>query len=148
MGAAMGGAAAPVKLQYRKAGTDTVGKWKCDKYEGFKGEEKTSEICTVDPKVLGFAATDFEVAKQMADFFKKMVPQMAEQLARQAFTLSSPEEQGFSGVPVRTIITVAGRQVTTEIVEAGRQTFPDSAYQVPAGYQKIDFMAGPGRGRQ
>jgi hypothetical protein len=102
----------------------------------------------VDPKVLGFAATDFEVAKQMAEFFKKMVPSMAEQMARQAFTLSSPEEQGFSGVPVRTIITVAGRQTTTEIVEAGRQTFPDSAYQVPAGYQKIDFMAGPGRGRQ
>ena len=147
MGAAMAGMGAPVKVQYRKAGTDTVGKWKCDKYEGFKGEEKTSEICTVDPKVLGFAATDFEVSKQMAEFFKKMVPQMAEQMARQAFTLSSPEEQGFSGVPVRTSITVAGRQVTTEIVEAGRQTFPDAAYQVPAGFQKLDFMAGPGRGR-
>ena len=151
MGAAMAGmagAAAPAKIHYRKTGTDTVGKWKCDKYEGFRGEEKTSEVCTVDPRVLGFAASDFEVTQQMAAFFKKMIPQMAEQMARQAFTVGSAEEQGFSGVPVRQTTTVAGRQTISEITEISRQSFPDSVFQVPAGYQKTDLMGGRGRGRQ
>ena len=48
------------KIVYKKTGTDTVGKWKCDKYEGFEGEKKVSEVCTVDPKALGFALTDFD----------------------------------------------------------------------------------------
>ena len=151
MGAAMAGMAGPAasaKIQYRKAGTDIVGKWKCDKYEGFVGADKTSEVCTVDPKVLGFAATDFEVTQQMAAFFKKMVPQMAEQMARQAFTIGKAEEQGFSGVPVRQTTTIAGRQTISEITEVSRQNFPDSAFQVPAGYQKTDLMGGRGRGRQ
>lgn len=144
----MAGMAAPAKIQYHKAGTDTVGKWTCDKYEGFKGTEKTSEVCTVDPKVLGFAATDFEVTKQMAAFFKKMIGPLAEQMAKEAFTVGSAEEQGFSGVPVRQTTTVAGRQTVSEITEVSRHTFPDSVFQVPAGYQKTDMMGGRGRGRQ
>ena len=148
--AGMAGGAAPAKIQYRKAGTDTVGKWTCDKYEGFVGADKTSEVCTVDPKVLGFAASDFEVTQQMAAFFRKMIPSMAESMARQTFTIGRAEEQGFSGVPVRQITTVAGRQTISEITEVSRQSFPDSAFQVPAGYQKTDMMGmgGRGRGRQ
>ena len=130
------------KTVYKKTGTDTVGKWTCVKYEGYTGAEKTSEVCTVDPKALGFAASDFEVSKQMAAFFKKIIPGMADQM----FTIGSAEEQGFSGVPVRQTITVAGRQVTTEMTEVSRQAFPASVFQVPAGYQKTTFTA-PGRGR-
>ena len=146
-GAAAGiaGTAAPAKIQYHKTGTDTVGKWTCDKYEGSNGTGRTSEVCTVDPKVLGFAVTDFEVTKQMAAFFKKMIPEMAQSMARQAFTIGSPEEQGFSGVPVRQTTTIAGRQTTIEITDVSRQNFPDSVFQVPAGYQKTDIMAGRGR---
>jgi Domain of unknown function (DUF4412) len=141
-GAGMPGAAAP-KTQYRKAGTAMVGKWTCDKYEGFEGEQKTSEVCTVDPKALGFAATDFEVTKQLRAFMKKMMPQMAGQM----FSIGTQEEQGFSGVPVRQTITVGGRQVTSEISEVSRQSFADSVFQVPAGFQKTDPMGGRGRGR-
>jgi outer membrane lipoprotein-sorting protein len=146
--AGMAGAAAPAKMQYHKTGTDRVGKWTCDKYEGSNGTERTSEVCTVDPKALGFAATDFEVTKQMAAFFKKMIPEMAQSMAKSAFTVGTPEEQGFSGVPVRQTTTSAGRQTIIEITDVSRQNFPDSVFQVPAGYQKIDMMAGRGRGRQ
>ena len=140
-GAGMPGAAAAPKTQYRRAGTATVGKWTCDKYDGFEGGQKTSEVCTVDPKALGFAASDFEVTKQLVAFFKRLMPQMANQM----FSIGTPEEQGFSGVPVRQMITVGGRQITTEISEVTRQTFPDSVFQVPAGFQKTDFMGGRGR---
>jgi hypothetical protein len=143
----MGGAgmpgAAPKKIQYRKAGTATVGKWTCDKYDGFEGEQKTSEVCTVDPKALGFAASDFEVTKQLMAFFKRLMPQMADQM----FSIGTQEDQGFTGVPVRQMVTVGGRQITSEISEVSRQTFPDSVFQVPAGFQKTDMMGGRGRGR-
>jgi hypothetical protein len=139
-GAGARGAAAP-KTQYRKTGTDKVGKWTCDKYEGYVGAEKTSEVCTVDPKALGFTAADFAVSKQFAAFFKKLIPQMADQM----FTIGSVEEQGFSGVPVRQTFSVSGRQITSEISEVTRQTFPDANFAAPAGYQKTSFGGGRGR---
>jgi hypothetical protein len=136
--------AAPAKkTQYRKVGTDTVGKWKCDKYDGYDGETKTSELCTVDPKALGFAPTDLEISKQLAAFFGKLAPQRADQM----FAVGTPEVQGYSGVPVRQMITIAGRQITTEITEASRQNFSDASYQVPAGFAKTDFMGARGRPR-
>jgi uncharacterized protein DUF4412 len=141
-GGALPGAAAP-KTVYKKVGTDKVGKWTCDKYEGYKGEQKTADICTVDPKVLGFTASDLDVAKQMATFFKSFMPQMADQ----GFHVGTVGEQGFSGVPVRQTFTISGQQTVMEITDVSRQAFPDSVFQVPAGYQKTTF-GGLGRGRR
>jgi hypothetical protein len=140
-GGALPGAAA-AKTVYKKVGTDKVGKWTCDKYEGYNGDRKTVDICTVDPKALGFTASDLDVSRQMAAFFKKFMPQMADQ----GFKVGTVAEQGFAGVPVRQTFTIAGRQVTTEITDVSRQAFPDSVFQVPAGYQKTTFAAS-GRGR-
>ena len=139
-------AAAPA-VQYRKTGTDKVGKWTCDKYEGTVNGQKTSEVCTVSPAALGFTVADFEVTRQMADFFKKLMPQNADQL----FRLGS-DDQGFSGIPVRQVHTVAGMTVTSELVDVARQNFPDSTFAVPAGFQKQAFpgiggAAGGRRGR-
>ena len=53
----------PARTEYTKVGTDKVGKWTCDRYEGFKNGEKTSEVCTVDPKVLGITAADLEITR-------------------------------------------------------------------------------------
>ena len=134
----MGGAGgAAVKPQYRKAGTESVGKWTCTKYEAFEGETKTSEVCTVEPKALGLTEVDFAFTKQFVEFFKRAVPQMA----TQAFAIGTVEQHGFSGVPIRRKVTVLGREVTTEITDVTRQTFPDTSYAVPAGYQKKAFGA-------
>ncbi|HET7696915.1 MAG TPA: DUF4412 domain-containing protein [Vicinamibacterales bacterium] len=140
----MGGAggAAP-KTVYKRTGTDTVGKWSCTKYEGYDGETRTSEVCTVEPKTLGLTEADFAVTKQFIDFFKRVVPAMASQ----AFAIGTVEQQGFAGIPVRRTATVLGRQITTEISDVSRQTFPDSIYAVPAGYQKRPFGGPAGRGR-
>jgi hypothetical protein len=151
-GRAMGGAAIPSKPQYRKVGTDTVGKWTCDKYEGTRDGQKVQELCTVDPKSLGFTLNDFAVSKDMAAFFQKMMPPgMPSSMpsAAELFRIGTPEEQGFSGVPVRTI-TYSGGQVasTHEITDVRRQAFPDSTFQAPAGYQKQASPFGRGRGRQ
>jgi hypothetical protein len=129
----MGGAVA--KPQFRKAGTETVGKWTCTKYESYEGETKTSEVCTVEPKALGLTEADFAFTKEFVEFFKKVVPQMA----TQAFAIGTVEQQGFSGVPIRRKVSVLGREVTTEITDVTRQAFADSGYVVPAGYQKKPF---------
>jgi hypothetical protein len=138
------GAGAPAKPTYKKAGTATVGKWTCDRYEGFEGDKKTSEVCTVDPKVLGFTQADFAVSQQMMEFFRKIVPQMATQM----FSLGSVEQQGYPGVPIRSAFTVGGKEIVSEVTEVSRQSFADSSYAVPAGYTKQAFgPMGRGRGR-
>ena len=147
-GAAAGPAAKPV---YHKTGTATVGKWTCDKYEGMTNGQKTHEVCTVDPKALGFSAADFQVTRDMMNFFKefqKMQPGGGQQ-SSQLFAMGTPEDQGFSGVPVRSVTTMStGSTVTFEISEVSRQSFPESTFQVPEGYKKVD-MGGLGgrRGR-
>jgi hypothetical protein len=144
-GRGMPGAAAAAPIEYKKVGTDKVGKWSCDKYEGTRGGEKLSEMCTVAPDALGFTAADFEVTKQMADFFGKLAPQGVEQM----FRVGSNTAGGFSGLPVRAVTFRNGTQDTvTELTDVSRQNFPDSTFAVPAGYQKRDMMSGRGRGRQ
>jgi hypothetical protein len=143
-GMAMPGAGATATTEYKKVGTDKVGKWTCDKYEGTRGGEKVSEVCTIAPSALGFTPGDFEVTKQMAEFFSKIIPQNADQL----FRIGADTPNHFSGVPVRTITYRNGAPAgTTEITDVTRQNFPDSTFAVPAGYEKRDMMAGRGRGR-
>lgn len=124
--------ALPPKTVFRRAGTDTVGRWTCDKYEGYQNEQKTSELCTVDPAVLGFVASDFEVSRKLAELFKKLVPQNSDNV----FILGKAEEQGFSGVPVRRVLSPGRRPTITEMTEVSRQSFPPSTFDVPAGFIK------------
>jgi hypothetical protein len=141
-GAAMGAIAGP-PTEYKKVGSDTVGKWKCDKYEGTKNGAKSSEVCTIEPSALGFTPADFEVTKQMAEFFSKMMPQGMESL----FRVGAAGANGFSGLPVRMVSFSNGAPSSvTEMTDVGRQSFPDSVFAVPAGYTKREM---PGmRGRQ
>ena len=142
-GAAMMGAPAAPKTEYRKAGTDTVGKWTCDKYDGFQNGQKVAEVCTVDPKSMGFGLADFDVTKQMVDFLRKLMPQHADQM----FSIGSGEEQGFVGVPVRHITSFGPQQTVMEVTEVSRQAIPDSVFAVPEGFKKEAGFGGRGRGR-
>ena len=144
---AMPGAAA--KTEYRRAGTSKVSKWTCDVYEGYQGTQKTGEVCTVSASALGFNATDFEVSRQLAAFMRGLVPQGADQV----FQAGRAQEQGYDGVPVRRVTTIAGREIVTELTSVARQTFPDSAFAVPEGFTKTASPVGAlgrgrGRGRQ
>jgi len=149
----MGGAGAtpaapPARPEYKKVGTATVGKWTCDKYEAYTNGQKTHEICTVDPKVLGLSPADFQVTRDMVAFFKQFQGQLPQfqQSSSQTFTMGTVEEQGFSGIPVRSVSTTStGTQMTFEISDVHRQAFTDATFQPPAGYTKIDLFGGLGR---
>jgi hypothetical protein len=124
---------AATKPDFRRAGNDKVGKWTCDKYEGFRDDVKVSEVCTVDPKALGLAPADFDISKQVASFFRTLLPQVGDQITG----IGTLETQGFEGIPVRRISYNAGKVVSTsEVTEVRRETFADSSYVVPAGFQK------------
>jgi hypothetical protein len=137
-------AAPPAKTEYRKTGTDKVGKWTCDKYEGYLNNQKTTELCTVEPRALGLGATDLDITQQLAGFFKNMSPQARERVAM----IGNPEVQGYSGFPVRRIAFSSNGQVETtkEIVEITHENFSASTYEIPAGFTKTAPMGGRGRG--
>jgi hypothetical protein len=149
-GRGMPGAAAGAvpKTEYRRSGTDHVGRWTCDKYDGYQNGAKTSELCTVAPSALGFGATGLDVTRQLTDFYAKLVPQSADQLV----AIGRMEDQGFAGFPVRRSFTMGTTQGSVEVTEAGRVTLPATAFTVPPGFTKTEMpnMAGPagGRGRQ
>src|SRR5262249_48553672 len=89
-----GGRGMPGMPTFKKTGTDKVGKWTCDKYEGYEGDRKTSEVCTVAPSALGLTEGDFAVTKDFAKFFSglgSMMPQRQSQI----FSLDTLEDRGF-----------------------------------------------------
>ena len=136
--------AAPVKTVYKRAGADKTAKWACDKYDGYQNTEKVSEICTVAPGVLGLSEADFAVTQQFVAFFKTLMPQAAGQM----FGLGKTEEQGFSGIPIKSTFTISGRTTTTEVTDVSRQTFADAVFAAPAGFKKEASPFARGRGPQ
>ena len=106
------------------------------------------EVCTVAPSALGFGAADFDVTRQLAEFFTSLMPQAADGLFK--IGSATPNPNSFSGLPVRFVSFRGGTiHAVSEVTEASRQNFPDALFQVPAGYQKREFPGmGRGRGRQ
>jgi hypothetical protein len=130
--------------EYRRAGSDKVGKWACDKYEGFRSDKKVSEVCTVEPKALGLTEADFDVTKQVASFFEKMLPQGVDQLVG----VGRVETQGFAGIPIRRAAYDGDKVLSiSEVTDVKRENFDASTYEVPAGFQKQTMGRGAG-GRQ
>jgi uncharacterized protein DUF4412 len=140
-----GGAAAPQapKIQYRAAGSDKVGQWTCTKYEGYLGQQKTAEVCTVDPKQFGLTASDFDVAKQLAEFVKAMIPAAADRMVLNG----TVQDQGFAGIPVkRTSYSNGAVDSVSEIVEVRHEAIPVSTFAPPAGFSK-EALPTPGARR-
>ena len=142
-GGARGANAAPAaKVQYRPAGSDKVGQWACTKYEGYTGEQKTDEVCTVDPKDFGLNPGDFDVAQQLADFMKAMMPGAAAGL----MVNGKVQDQGFAGIPVRHTTYRNGAVATvSELTELRHESIPASAFDPPAGFSKQALPTGQRR---
>ncbi|MEO7189591.1 MAG: DUF4412 domain-containing protein [Vicinamibacterales bacterium] len=126
------------KPEFRKGGTSKVGRWTCNVYEGYENGQKTSDVCTVSASALGVTEADFAVAGQLASLLSKLMPQIASAV----LAFGSADSQGFDGFPVRVTATLAGVQTTMEVTDVARQTFPDSMFTVPAGFQKQDILSG------
>jgi hypothetical protein len=123
----------PPKPEFRAAGTDKVGQWACSKYEGYVNNQKTVEVCAVNPSMLNLGAADFEVGKQMAEFLKSFRPEGMDSLIVNATT----QDQGYAGIAVRrTTFKNGAVESVMEITQLKRETFPASTFAVPAGFTK------------
>ena len=128
-------------VQQTRTGSDTVGRWTCDKYDLTQGGQKIGEVCSVTLATLGFGAADFDVMRQVGAFYSAMAPLMPTQLTG----VSGIDQPGNSDFPVKTVMMIpGGGTTTTEVVEAGRQTFPDSLFAVPAGFTKQEVTGALG----
>jgi hypothetical protein len=134
MGKMMGGRGNTTPTTYKAIGSDKAGQWTCSKYEGTKNNEKVSELCTVEPKALGLTPGDFEVAQQLAEFLKAMIPGgMMDQIA----VNGTQTQQGFTGVPVKTTTFSKGKpSMVMETKSIKHEAIPASAWQPPAGFKK------------
>lgn len=124
-------------VERTRTGSDGVGRWTCDKYDLTMNGQKIGEVCNVSLSTLGFGATDFAVMRQMAAFYSGMAPQVAGQLPGPG----GIDPGGNSEFPVKTVVIGPGGTVTTEVIEADRQTFFDTLFAVPAGFTKQDLTA-------
>ena len=138
-GKAMPMPAQPEKEVYKKVASGVkAGKWKCDKYEGYRGGLLTEEVWTTSWKKLGIEQKDFRVMQSMAEFMSELSPDAASM-----FNVGSEEweeKQGYPGVPVRTILYSKGKKVSkTEIQEIKKEKIDASLFELPKGLTKQSF---------
>ena len=133
-GGFFGVGARPPAVEYRRAGSDTVGNWLCENYEGFLGPKKVSEICTVEPRALGFGFHEFEPFQALLGLVGR-----GEATHPGMFLMGMSGEGDLTGLPVRfeKFVDPVAPQEVTEVTEVTRQTFPAPTFKVPAGYQKV-----------
>jgi hypothetical protein len=131
--------AQPEKKVFKKVASGVMaGKWKCDKYEGYRGGQLTEEVWTTSWKNLGIEQKDFRVMQSMGEFMSELSPDAASQ-----FNVGSDEweeKQGYPGVPVRTISYSMGQKVSqNEIQEIKKEQIDSSLFELPKGLTKQSF---------
>ena len=98
-------------VQFTRTGSDTVGRWTCDKYDLTTGGQKTGEVCMVNPAALGFTAADFAVMGQMGAFYSTTASLMPNLLP------------GVAGIKMATLDSVMTYQDVARLIG---EEFPDT----------------------
>ena len=132
--------ARPEKKVFKKVASGVkAGKWRCDRYEGYRGGQLIEEVCTTSWKDLGIDQKDFHVMERMGEFMNELSPDAASN-----FNFGSEDweaNHGYPGVPVRTISYSMGKKVSqTEIQEIKKQKIDSSLFELPKGLTKQSFM--------
>ncbi len=139
----------PLKTVYKlvDAGA-TYNNWRCRKYEGYVAEEKVEEVLAVDFSELGVSQSDFQVFRRMSEFFGSL-GDMAEEMAPK-FNVGSEEwekEQGYRGIPVKTVTFDQGKPVSTTMVkEVRKQPLRGDEFRLPEGLTRENPLEGMPQG--
>ena len=137
--------AAPPQVGYEKAGDSrTVGDWSCAPYRIVVGGKASSEVCIAKLADLGLSRDDLTVFAGFGAFMAKMTAAMS--VFRSPMSSidydSMTKAIGFDGFPVQTTATLGGgRQIVVTLESIQRQDPPAGAFDIPAGYTKIDFAS-------
>lgn len=131
--------AQPEKAVFKKGSSGVkIGKWTCDTYKGYRSGQLTEEVCTTSFKNLGIAQKDFKVMQRMAEFMSELSPDAAS-----LYNVGSDQwekEQGYPGIPVRTISYSNGKKVSQyEIQDVKKKRISSSRFELPKGITKQNF---------
>jgi len=129
----------PSKTVYKKTASSVkVNKWICDKYEGYVNGKKDMDVWTTDWKDLGLTQEHFNVMQGMSEFFSEFTKE-----GSSLFKVGSnawEKEQGYSGVPVKTVSYTEGRAgYKMELREISEQDFAPALFDLPKGLMKKEF---------
>jgi len=128
------------QIYYKKvASGEKMNGWICDKYEGYRKEQKVEEVWTADEAEAGMSPKEFNTLKRMfatLDAFDMQGIQLYEFGSKEA-----EELQKYSGIPVKTIeLNEEGQaKETTKLKETKKQDFEDSFFQLPEGLKKVTW---------
>ena len=144
-----GAASTPPPVTYEKAGDSrTVGDWSCAPYRIVVGGKASSEVCIAKLSDLGLSRDDLSGFASFGAFAAKMTAAIG--VMRSPMTSINFESMtkaiGFDGFPVQTTTKFGdgSRQIVVTLKSIQHEDPPAGAFDLPAGYTKIDF-AGMGR---
>jgi hypothetical protein len=131
--------AGTIKTTYKKvAAGEKVNHWSCAKYEGYREDKKTKEVWTTDWKSFGLTPEAFKLMKDITEFFEGFAKDMAANFDK----VGSEEwekEQGYAGIPVKTLSYSDGQlRSTTEVKEVKQENLAASLFDLPPGLTKKD----------
>lgn len=128
----------PEKTVYTKVASGVkMGNWTCDKYEGYRGNEKVEDVWSTDFSNFGVSPDDFQVFEE----FGKLFEGFGNEKQSAAFKIGSKEfeeEQGYPGVAVKTINYSNGKvQNTEELVKVEKKSsLNDALFQLRPNLKK------------
>jgi hypothetical protein len=133
-------AAGASKATYKKvASGEKVNQWVCAKYAGYRDDQKVKEVWTTDWKSLGLTPETFKLMKDLSEFFEGF----AKDLASSFDKIGSEEwekEQGYTGIPVKTLSYADGQlRSTTEVTEVRQEKLAASLFELPTGLTKKEM---------
>ena len=141
-----GAPSAPPQVAYQKAGDSRlVGDWSCAPYQVVVGGKASSEVCIAKLSDLGLSRDDLTGFASFGAFMAKMTAAMG--VLRSPMTSidfdSMAKAIGYDGFPVQTTAKFGdgGRQIVVTLKSIQRQDPPAGAFDIPAGYTKIDFAS-------
>jgi hypothetical protein len=126
------GQSAGVKTIYKKAGiSEKVNQWVCAKYEGYRENKKIKEVWTTDWKSLGLTPENFKVMKDLSEFFEEFAKDMASSFD-QVGSEEWEKQQGYSGIPVKTLAFTDGHlRASTEVTEVKQESLDPKLFDLP-----------------
>lgn len=106
---------------------------KKDKINGYDAEEYTLFGGPSETATTIWVAKDFPNAKKLLEALEKLQTSSIG-ATTQAFNLKA---SAYPGMPIRSVSTVNGQQITMTLVSATEKPVPTSEFEVPSAYQKI-----------
>ena len=133
-------AAKKPEIGFRKtASGQTVGSWRCDRFEELHDGQKVADLCIARLPDLGLTDRDLQAFKGLSQLVAGLgVP--AAQVAAGGLDLDAIRSQiGYAGLPVQ-IIENAGGQTHDIVVKTIQRTdLPASTFQVPLDYVRHEM---------